>query len=1380
MKRSGVWGILLAVLLACMPCGALAREQSAQEQGPGEVIEVFLSADRKWVNEPEKIETSLYDADGNAVQLDFSDLLEGEGADLEFGYSKYVDRRWNKLDAEGLTGNENCFIRIRRIVDGKYEVLWIGEFAEPGAESAAEGPYIFRLKELQVEFDNNKVNVDFPDFPRWNEDELAEQKYSVRFRFFDDGEEVAELEEAVSSVYTEVSQNTKGYLEEWDSVEATLVDADGNAVEGASDRYDRNESAASSSLSPEPTETPASDATETPAPAPSETPAPAPSETSAPEPAEEPTPAPTEEPTPAPTEAPTPASTETPTPAPTEAPTPAPTETPTPTAEPTPTPTPVPTPTPEVRVRFVVGELTYTGEAQELQVELAPDAGIAAQTAETAAGEGDPAAQPSASPDAATKAPSEDAEAAEVAEVPSEDAETAAQAAEVPSENAEAAAEAAEAPSENEDVAANNGGSPSDASAEAQSIEADGFDAASALENARWYHVELPEGASEEEFTEEDWSEGLPTMTDAGTKTFCVRAESDECNFVYVHGADSAVRVDHAVVTMTVDPAKAYAYIALEPAGETASGTEGYVYDGTEQTLEYECVLDHVDVETSPDALREELTEKLNSDAASWKQAARGSLTGRDAGRYEVEDQWENEIIEQLIQAAAPNYELTVQWVEGKDAVEIKPLRVAIRSESAFAVYTPSLADAPLKTEQTDISGQDGFVDSYNSGYITATGSQSAVGVGENTIYIAEELKKNANYDIQCDPGQLIVFPQSIVESEEESEEYPAWDEARGEFAQNEDAAKQAYDEGDGFYDGMQVRLIVDGNIANTVQLPSSAPLSLAYTGEPAAERIEVQFADKNEKPLELEEGKDYALSFQSAETSSVSHGLSFTSRSDEADAVDAGEWTLRVEGMGNYTGVIEAGIVIEPAAITVEVDMTNRTARVQEEQGDDFSGTFDLESIDYDGEEPVCTDPNFDVTFEPMPLEDEPSLEIKDWEYDGSNAAEHVASSYGGVEGAYTWYDAKGALKEAPSAAGTYSVEAAWSEWRPAAKETTPKTEFTIAPRPATVRANDVELTFGDALTAEQLGWTVELEGGEALKAELEAALTSRDVRLRFAETSEALAVSEDAASASANAVGEAEGAIVFAESAEAIALGNFQVTFAPGTVAILPRDLSAGRVARDDAGGYVVYDDLDNRLEEGVDFTLAVEAKAAQGDSVTVTGMGNYAGTLETDLDAKPATQLALELTNADGAPIEALTPDEGDALRFAGSVATDQPVSAAALKLLVNGEEVDAPFTARDDTDMAFDFAVEAFAVSEDVEELRVQVLWEGSEPPLTAERTLPVKRAGGTLWLILAIVLLALAAICAIAYVRLNRKLRSERLKLLDHNSRRSNRTIRERE
>lgn len=1305
MKRSGVWGILLAVLLACMPCGALAREQSAQEQAPGEVIEVFLSADRKWVNEPEKIETSLYDADRKPVQLDFSDLLEGENGDLTFAYSsKGGNRYWNpmKPDAEGLatpTGSDNSFVRI---TDDEDKDLWIGEFAKPGAESAAEGPYIFRLKEMQVEFDNN---------------------------------------------------------EEWDSVEATLVDADGNAVEGASDRYDRNESAASSSLSPEPTEAPASDATETPAPAPSETPAP--------EPAEEPTPAPTEEPTPEPTEAPTPTPTEEPTSEPTEALTPAPTETPTPTAEPTPTPTPVPTPTPEVRVRFVVDELTYTGEAQELQVELAPAAASAAQTAETAAGEDDSAAQPSASPDAATEAPSEDAEAAEVAEVPSEDAETAAQAAEAPSENAEAAADAAEAPSENEDVAANNGGSPSDASAEAQSIEADGFDAASALENARWYHAEIAEGARAEELEEDDWSEGLPTMKDAGTKTFCVRADSDECKFIYVLGDDAAQRVDHADVTMTVVPAKAYAYIALEPAGETAPGTEGYVYDGTEQTLEYECVLDHV--KTSPDALKEELTEKLNSDAAGWKQAARGSQTGRDAGRYEVElePSWANGIME----AAGPNYELTVQWVEGKNAVEIKPCSVTIRSESAFAVYTPSLADAPLKTEQTDISGQDGFVDSYNSGYITATGSQSAVGVGENTIHIDDALKDNANYDIQCHPGQLIVFPQAIVESKE----YPAWDEARGEFAQNEDAAKQAYDERDGagFYDGMQVRLIVDGN---TVLLPSSEPLTLAYTGEPAAERIELQFADKNESRLELVEGTDYELSFQSAESSSVSDdGLSFT-----ADAVDAGEWTLCVEGKGNYTGVIETRIVIEPAAITVEVDMTNRTVRVQEERGDDFSDKFDPESIDYDGEEPVCTDPNFEVTFEPMPLEDEPSLEIEDWEYDGSNAAEHVASSYGGVEGAYTWYDAEGArLEEAPSAAGTYSVKAAWSEWRPA-QETTLETEFTIAPRPATVRANDVELTFGDALTAEQLDWTVELEGGEELKAELEAALTSRDVRLRFAETSEALAVSEDAASASANAVGEAEGAIVFAESAEAIALGNFQVTFAPGTVAILPRDLSAGRVARDDAGGYVVYDDLDNRLEEGVDFTLAVEAKAAQGDSVTVTGMGNYVGTLETDLDAKPATQLALELTNADGAPIEALTPDEGDALRFAGSVATDQPVSAAALKLFVNGEEVDAPFTARDDTDMAFDFAVEAFAVSEDAEELRVQVLWVGSEPPLTVERTLPVKRAGGTLWLILAIVLLALAAICAIAYVRLNRKLRSERLKLLDHNSRRSNRTIRERE
>ena len=702
MKRSGVWGILLAVLLACMPCGALAREQSAQEQGPGEVIEVFLSADRDWVNEPEKIETSLYDADGNAAQLNFSDLLEGENGDLAFAYSKDGERYWNAmdLDAEGLatpTGSANRFIRIT--IGKDKEALWIGEFAEPGTESAAEGPYIFRLKELQVEFDNNKVNV---DFPRGNEDELEEQKYSVRFRFFDDGEEIAALEEAVSSVYTGVSQNTEGYPEEWDSVEATLVDADGNAVEGASDRYDRNESAVSSSLSPEPTEAPASDATETPAPAPSET--------SAPEPAEEPTPAPTEAPTPAPTEAPTPA--------PTEAPTPAPTEAPTPTVEPTPTPTPVPTPTPEVRVRFVVGELTYTGEAQELQVELAPDAGIAAQTAETAAGEGDPVAQPSASPDAATEAPSEDAEAAEVAEVPSEDAETAAQAAEAPSENAEAAADAGEAPSENEDVAANNGGSPSDASAEAQSIEADGFDAASALENARWYHAEIAEGARAEELEEDDWSEGLPTMTDAGTKTFCVYAVSDECKFIYVLGDDRAQRVDHAVVTMTVDRAQADAYIALELTGEaaseTADGKRAYFYDGTEQTLEYECVLDHV--VTGSDALDEALTEMLDSDAAGWKQAAHGSLTERDAGRYEVEALWADGIMERIEQAAGANYALTVKWVENTDAVEIKPRAVTITSESAVAVYAPSLADAPLKTEQTDISGQDGFVDSYNSG----------------------------------------------------------------------------------------------------------------------------------------------------------------------------------------------------------------------------------------------------------------------------------------------------------------------------------------------------------------------------------------------------------------------------------------------------------------------------------------------------------------------------------------------------------------------------------------------------------------------------------------------------------------------------------------
>ena len=100
MKRSGVWGILLAVLLACMPCGALAREQSAQEQGPGEVIEVFLSADRDWVNEPEKIETSLYDADGNAVQLNFSDLLEARTATSPSPTPRTGERYWNAMDLD--------------------------------------------------------------------------------------------------------------------------------------------------------------------------------------------------------------------------------------------------------------------------------------------------------------------------------------------------------------------------------------------------------------------------------------------------------------------------------------------------------------------------------------------------------------------------------------------------------------------------------------------------------------------------------------------------------------------------------------------------------------------------------------------------------------------------------------------------------------------------------------------------------------------------------------------------------------------------------------------------------------------------------------------------------------------------------------------------------------------------------------------------------------------------------------------------------------------------------------------------------------------------------------------------------------------------------
>ena len=96
-------------------------------------------------HEPEKIETSLYEADGKPVRLDFSDLLEGENGDLTFTYSsKNGNRYWNamKPDAEGLatpTGSDNRFVHI---TDDEDKVLWMGEFAEHDEESAAEGPYV--------------------------------------------------------------------------------------------------------------------------------------------------------------------------------------------------------------------------------------------------------------------------------------------------------------------------------------------------------------------------------------------------------------------------------------------------------------------------------------------------------------------------------------------------------------------------------------------------------------------------------------------------------------------------------------------------------------------------------------------------------------------------------------------------------------------------------------------------------------------------------------------------------------------------------------------------------------------------------------------------------------------------------------------------------------------------------------------------------------------------------------------------------------------------------------------------------------------------------------------------------------------------------------
>ena len=111
-------------------------------------------------------------------------------------------------------------------------------------------------------------------------------------------------------------------------------------------------------------------------------------------------------------------------------------------------------------------------------------------------------------------------------------------------------------------------------------------------------------------------------------------------------------------------------------------------------------------------------------------------------------------------------------------------------------------------------------------------------------------------------------------------------------------------------------------------------------------------------------------------------------------------------------------------------------------------------------------------------------------------------------------------------------------------------------------------------------------------------------------------------------------------------------------------------------------------------------------------------------------------------------------------------------------MDGNAVEADIQPQSDCE--FTFAISSLAVPQGTDSLTIQAVWGKDTPVYSAEQTLRLFRESEPVWLCLAITCAIAATVSAIACARLGKRLRKERLKLLDRASRRSNRTIREQE
>ena len=520
----------------------------------------------------------------------------------------------------------------------------------------------------------------------------------------------------------------------------------------------------------------------------------------------------------------------------------------------------------------------------------------------------------------------------------------------------------------------------------------------------------------------------------------------------------------------------------------------------------------------------------------------------------------------------------------------------------------------------------------------------------------------------------------------------------------------------------------------------AECPKEYVYTGE----KIEPQFTVTMDGAA-LKEGEDYV----------VPRGA--------MAIVSAGDHVVTLMGVGGYDGALSCTVTVRPKAVTVPVPA---------DDGELKALGLAPESIAVEDGAYRCRDGNYIATFE---LRGEPSLRVESWTYDGTDAEAHIAENvwkYKTADGtghtaggewiaptlAYASADGKPCAAP-PKDAGRYVATAAWSI---NGQSYSAEAKFEIRPGQVTVRIPDQTQSYGDALGP----WTAEAvcvsADGEQI-CEAVPGAKSDDGAWDYEATLDAKS---------------GGGTLVFRAAADAepdsgagkyalmpsgdVRQGNFEVQYESGTLTIEALDISEKwTLISDDRGGYRV---VDGGAEVSADeYTLKVE-ETADGTRVSAIPKDaeRYAGRAEAFF---PADECAVARWSAE------LSRLRGGRATLRGEIETADAATAEELELRVDGAPIPAEFEA--DGENRFAFKAVLTDIPAEKQSCEVQPACRGAA---AQAETLALRRTGDVRWLAAGVACALAAAVSLALCLRTGRRIRRERLRMLDAQSRESARTI----